>query len=183
MGRSEWSEICKPWVLGKASLLMFIIPIATDLPLLSLNPTESPFFPPFEGLSLTQTAICSIRGQSIDGKTVQQSSIDAVPTVLEISFSAKIVYMVCMPLFLRIHLGLIMQVLQQVSVALAVYAFLLVIGIFVAAIVRDKGVGYAFIISSVVYVSVVPIGIPVVTGTVLAIGAREIAKEKAIVSR
>ena len=76
-----------------------------------------------------------------------------------------------------------MQVLNQVSIALAVFAFLLVVGIFVAAILRDKGVGYAFIISSVIFVSVVPIGIPVVTGTVLAVGAREMAKEKAIVSR
>ena len=76
-----------------------------------------------------------------------------------------------------------LQVLNQVSISLAVFAFLLVIGIFVAAIVRGKGVGYAFIISFVVYVSVVPIGIPVVTGTVLAVGAREMAKEKAIVSR
>lgn len=76
-----------------------------------------------------------------------------------------------------------MQVLNQVSICLAIFAFLLVIGIFVAAILRGKGVGYAFIISFVVYVSVVPIGIPVVTGTVLAVGAREMAKEKAIVSR
>ena len=76
-----------------------------------------------------------------------------------------------------------MQVLDQISIALAVFAFLLVVGIFVAAILRGKGVGYAFIISFVVYVAVVPIGIPVVTGTVLAVGAREMAKEKAIVSR
>ncbi|KAK9833891.1 hypothetical protein WJX74_009082 [Apatococcus lobatus] len=79
--------------------------------------------------------------------------------------------------------GHLFKVLNQISITLAILAFLLVIGIFVAAIVRGKGVGYAFIISFVVYVAVVPIGIPVVTGTVLAVGAREMAKEKAIVSR
>lgn len=34
-----------------------------------------------------------------------------------------------------------------------------------------------------ILVSVVPIGMPVVTGAVLAAGAREMAQEKAIVSR
>lgn len=38
-------------------------------------------------------------------------------------------------------------------------------------------------IAFVVYVSVVPIGMPVVTGAVLAAGAREMVAEKAIVSR
>ena len=34
-----------------------------------------------------------------------------------------------------------------------------------------------------ILVSVMPIGLPVVTGAVLAVGAREMVKEKAIVSR
>jgi hypothetical protein len=38
-------------------------------------------------------------------------------------------------------------------------------------------------ISFVILVSVMPIGLPVVTGAVLAVGAREMVKEKAIVSR
>ena len=43
--------------------------------------------------------------------------------------------------------------------------------------------GYALVTAFVIFVSSVPIGIPVVTTTVLAVGARQMAKEKAIVAR
>lgn len=149
-----------------------------------------------------------------------------------------------------------LQVLNRVSIILALVSFAAVIAIFGVLVGRGDGVGYAFVISSVVFVSVVPvrtrdsavylsprihflsqfrcirffvwrskwvgslhydailaaprmrslqlsavhsvcgatlaliccarlaqIGMPVVTTTVLAVGARKMADEKAIVSR
>lgn len=48
---------------------------------------------------------------------------------------------------------------------------------------RGAGAGYSLVTAFVIFVSSVPIGIPVVTTTVLAVGARQMAKEKAIVAR
>lgn len=75
------------------------------------------------------------------------------------------------------------QVMSRMTIALAVGAFLFVAGIFIALLARGEPVGYTFIVFFVVFVAVVPIGMPVVTTTVLAIGAQEMIREKAIVSR
>ena len=48
---------------------------------------------------------------------------------------------------------------------------------------RGDSPGYSVVIAFVILVSSVPIGMPVVTTTVLAVGAREMAKQKAIVNR
>jgi H+-transporting ATPase len=77
-----------------------------------------------------------------------------------------------------------MQVLNQVSIALAVISFFAVLTIAIVLIVaQDASPGYAVVTAFVIFVSVVPIGMPVVTTTVLAVGAREMAAEKAIVTR
>lgn len=48
---------------------------------------------------------------------------------------------------------------------------------------RGDGAGYSVSTTFVIFVSVVPIGMPVVTAAVLAVGAREMVREKAIVTR
>lgn len=74
--------------------------------------------------------------------------------------------------------------LNRLSAFLAAVSFFGVLIIFLVLLVaRDAGVGYSLVTAFVIFVSSVPIGIPVVTTTVLAVGARQMAKEKAIVSR
>lgn len=74
--------------------------------------------------------------------------------------------------------------LNKLSAFLAAVSFFGVLVIFLVLLVaRDAGVGYSLVTAFVIFVSSVPIGIPVVTTTVLAVGARQMAKEKAIVSR
>ncbi len=48
---------------------------------------------------------------------------------------------------------------------------------------RGDAAGYSVVIAFVILVSAMPVGMPVVTTTVLAIGAREMARHKAIVNR
>lgn len=57
--------------------------------------------------------------------------------------------------------------------------------VILVVLIAGKGasVEYAIVTAMVIFVSVVPIGMPVVTTTVLAVGAREMASEKAIVTR
>lgn len=77
-----------------------------------------------------------------------------------------------------------LQVLNRLSAFLAAVSFFGVLIIFLVLLVaRDAGVGYSLVTAFVIFVSSVPIGVPVVTTTVLAVGARQMAKEKAIVSR
>lgn len=76
------------------------------------------------------------------------------------------------------------QVLNRLSAALAFITFAGVLIIFLVLLVgRNAGAGYSLVTAFVIFVSSVPIGIPVVTTTVLAVGARQMAKEKAIVAR
>ena len=75
------------------------------------------------------------------------------------------------------------QVLNRVSLAIAVIAALGVVIILGALLGRGDSPGYSVVIAFVILVSSVPIGMPVVTTTVLAVGAREMAKQKAIVNR
>ena len=76
-----------------------------------------------------------------------------------------------------------MQVLNRVSLAIAVVAVIGVVIILGALLGRGDSPGYSVVIAFVILVSSVPIGMPVVTTTVLAVGAREMAKQKAIVNR
>ena len=74
--------------------------------------------------------------------------------------------------------------LNRLSVALAILSFIGVLVIFLVLFVgRGASVGYAIVTAFVIFVSSVPVGMPVVTTTVLAVGARQMAKEKAIVAR
>ena len=76
------------------------------------------------------------------------------------------------------------QVLNRLSAALAIISFLGVLIIFLVLLVgRGAPWGYSLVTAFVIFVSSVPIGIPVVTTTVLAVGARKMANEKAIVAR
>jgi H+-transporting ATPase len=77
-----------------------------------------------------------------------------------------------------------MQVLNQVSIAMAVLAFLGVLAIAIVLMVaQGESAGYAVVTAFVIFVAAVPVGMPVVTTTVLAVGAREMAAEKAIITR
>lgn len=77
-----------------------------------------------------------------------------------------------------------LQVLNRASVGLALLGFAGVFTIFMVLLIgRNSGAGYAIVTAFVIFVAVVPIGMPVVTTTVLAVGARGMAKEKAVVAR
>ena len=67
--------------------------------------------------------------------------------------------------------------------AIAVVAVIGVVIILGSLLGRGDSPGYSVVIAFVILVSSVPIGMPVVTTTVLAVGAREMAKQKAIVNR
>lgn len=74
--------------------------------------------------------------------------------------------------------------LNRLSAFIAGVSFAGVLIIFLVLLVgRNAPAGYALVTAFVIFVSSVPIGIPVVTTTVLAVGARQMAKEKAIVAR
>jgi H+-transporting ATPase len=74
-------------------------------------------------------------------------------------------------------------VLGRASLVIGLIALVGVLCIFGALVGRGDSVGYAVVISFVILVSTIPIGMPVVTTTVLAVGAREMARQKAIVNR
>ena len=76
-----------------------------------------------------------------------------------------------------------MQVLNRVTVLIAIISFLGVITIFGVLMGRGEGVGYSIVTCFVIFLAALPVGMPVVTTAVLAIGAHHMAKEKAIVSR
>ncbi|KAI3423925.1 hypothetical protein D9Q98_009759 [Chlorella vulgaris] len=79
--------------------------------------------------------------------------------------------------------GHLQTVLGRVNVALGVLGAAGCLAILGDIIGRTGDIGLAFVTAFVILVSVVPIGMPVVVGAVLAAGAREMAQEKAIVSR
>ena len=77
-----------------------------------------------------------------------------------------------------------LQVLGRVTVGLGILTFLTMAAILVVYLVpRDAPVGFSVVFCFVIVTSVIPIGLPVVTTTVLAVGAREMANEGAVVSR
>jgi len=76
------------------------------------------------------------------------------------------------------------QVLNRVSIALALFALAgcaIILGVLTGHYGNPPG--YSIVTVFVIFTAVVPIGMPVVTTTVLAVGAREMAREKAIVTR
>ncbi len=75
------------------------------------------------------------------------------------------------------------QVLQRVSLVLGAVALVGCLCILAALLGRGDSAGYSVVIAVVVLVSAIPIGMPVVTATVLAVGARDMARHKAIVNR
>ena len=76
-----------------------------------------------------------------------------------------------------------LQVLSSVTLAIGVVALAGVICIMAALLGRGEAPGYSIVIAFVILVSAMPVGMPVVTTAVLAIGAREMARHKAIVNR
>mmetsp|Transcript_8326 Transcript_8326/g.24910 ORF Transcript_8326/g.24910 Transcript_8326/m.24910 type:complete len:686 (+) Transcript_8326:251-2308(+) len=133
--------------------------------------------------SLTGESLPVTRGpgdQILSGACVNQGELDAVVTAVgRNTFFGKTIALLGAPE----QRGHLQQVMSRMTIALAVGAFLFVAGIFIALLARGEPVGYTFIVFFVVFVAVVPIGMPVVTTTVLAIGAQEMIREKAIVSR
>lgn len=79
--------------------------------------------------------------------------------------------------------GHLQKVLGRVSAGLGILAAFGCITIFIRMITAGRGAEESLVTFFVVLVSTVPIGMPVVTAAVLAVGAREMAREKAIVSR
>ena len=74
--------------------------------------------------------------------------------------------------------------LSKISIGLAVIALAGVLVIFLVLLVgRGASAGYSIVTAFVIFVAAVPVGMPVVTTTVLAVGARQMAREKAIVTR
>ncbi|KAL3158516.1 hypothetical protein ABBQ38_010745 [Trebouxia sp. C0009 RCD-2024] len=115
------------------------------------------------------------------GAVVAEGEMDAVVTAIgKECFFGKTMALLDAPQ----EVGHLTQVLNRLSAFLAAVSFFGVLIIFLVLLVaRDAGVGYSLVTAFVIFVSSVPIGVPVVTTTVLAVGARQMAKEKAIVSR
>ncbi len=76
-----------------------------------------------------------------------------------------------------------MQVLSLVQATLGVLSLLGVVAVLVVLLANGEGAEYSIVIFFVLLISCIPVGMPVVVGTVLAIGAREMAAEKALVNR
>lgn len=79
--------------------------------------------------------------------------------------------------------GHLQQVLGRVSAGLGLLGLVGCLAILGVMLGRDYSTEESLVIFFVILVSCVPIGMPVVTGAVLAVGAREMARENAIVSR
>lgn len=114
------------------------------------------------------------------GAVVASGELDAV--VLDTganTFFGKTMALLAQPQE-RGHLNI---VLGRVGGAIGVLAAGGCITILAVIIARFDDVGYAFAIAFIILAATIPIGMPVVTGAVLAVGAREMVAEKAIVTR
>eukprot|EP00898_Chlorokybus_atmophyticus_P001625 jgi/Chlat1/2463/Chrsp171S02344 len=110
----------------------------------------------------------------LSGAVVMQGELEARVTAIGVeSFFGKTITL--------IQAG--EDVLDAVSKALGVIGATFILIIVIVLLTRDEEPGNAIVTGFIIFVSVVPIGMPVVTTTVLAVGARELANEKAIVSR
>nr|AQM50087.1 P-type ATPase HA2 [Dunaliella maritima] len=134
--------------------------------------------------SLTGECLAVTRhpGQEIlAGAVVVSGELDAMVTATGVnSFFGKTMALLAVPP----ERGHLQQVLNRVSIALALFAVAgcaIILGVLTGH--YDNPPGYSIVTVFVIFTSVVPIGMPVVTTTVLAVGAREMAREKAIVTR
>ncbi|KAK9819692.1 hypothetical protein WJX72_001191 [[Myrmecia] bisecta] len=118
--------------------------------------------------------------QVLAGAVVTQGELEGVVTATgRDSFFGKTMALLATPE----EPGHLKKVLNRVSVAMAIVALVFVLIILLVLLIRGAPIGYVVVTVFVIFVAVVPIGMPVVVGTVLALGARELASEKAIVSR
>ena len=76
-----------------------------------------------------------------------------------------------------------MQVLNRAQATVGVISTIGVAIILIVLLTRGASAGYSIVTSFVILTTAIPVGMPVVTTAVLAVGARGMAKEKAIVSR
>lgn len=133
--------------------------------------------------SLTGESLPVTRGpgqEILSGACVNQGELEAkVTAVGGNTFFGKTIALLGEPE----SKGHLQKVMSKMTITLAIASFLGVVSIFITLLARSEPVGYSFTIFFVIFVSVVPIGMPVVTTTVLAIGAQEMIREKAIVSR
>jgi H+-transporting ATPase len=133
--------------------------------------------------SLTGESLPVTRGPGetvLSGASVTQGELEAVVTAVgPNTFFGKTIALLGAPE----ERGHLQKVMSKVTVALALFSFVCVLAILIVLLARGEPVGYCFVVFFVVFVSVVPIGMPVVTTTVLAIGAKEMVAEKAIVNR
>lgn len=114
------------------------------------------------------------------GAVVAQGELEGVVTAVGVNtFFGKTMALLGRPE----ERGHLQTVLGRVTVALGIVSLAGVIAILAVLLGTGEPAGYAITTTFVVFVSVVPIGMPVVTGAVLAVGAREMAAEKAICSR
>lgn len=75
------------------------------------------------------------------------------------------------------------QVLNRAQACVGAISVVGVIVILIVLLCRGASAGYSIVTTFVVLSTAIPVGMPVVTTAVLAVGARGMAKEKAIVSR
>jgi H+-transporting ATPase len=129
-----------------------------------------------ESLAVSKKASDTI----LSGAVVQQGEFEAVVIAVgSNTFFGKTVSI----LATEEGTGHLQQVLCAVQIVIGVIAFLAAAAILIVLLVRGEQAGYSVVIVMVILVSTVPVGMPVVTTTVLAVGAREMAREKAIVNR
>ncbi|KAK9817909.1 hypothetical protein WJX72_004165 [[Myrmecia] bisecta] len=133
-----------------------------------------------EPLTLDESSLTGESLPVLAGAVVTQGELDALVTATgKDSFFGKTMTLLGGPE----EAGHLKKVLNRVSVAMAGIALIGVLIIMAVLFARNRPAGYIVVTVFVIFVAVTPIGMAVVTTTVLALGARELAKEKAIVSR
>ncbi|BDA48222.1 Plasma membrane ATPase 1 [Coccomyxa sp. Obi] len=116
----------------------------------------------------------------LSGAVVVQGELEAVVTATGANtFFGRTISLLNAPE----GMGHLQKVLQRVSLVLGAVALVGSLCILAALLGRGDSAGYSVVIAVVVLVSTIPIGMPVVTATVLAVGARDMARHKAIVNR
>jgi H+-transporting ATPase len=152
-------------------------------------PADAKLVGPGEPMSIDESALTGESmavkrkpgDQVLAGSVVAAGEMDAIVTATgKQSFFGRTMSLLDAPE----ERGHLYKVLNRASLGLALIGFLGCLIIFLVLLVgRNSGVGYALVTAFVIYVAVIPIGMPVVTTTVLAVGAQGMAKEKAVVSR
>ena len=73
--------------------------------------------------------------------------------------------------------------LNRAQAGVGVISVIAIIALLIVLLTRGASAGYSIVTCFVILTAAIPVGMPVVTTAVLAVGARGMAKEKAIVSR